>query len=103
MSSPTQRSLKLMRERGYTCAIVEHWNPFAHIRQDLYGVIDILCIKEGETVAVQACNYSDVSKRVQKIADSPNTAIIRSANWKILIHGWHKVKNRYQVREVDVS
>ena len=38
--TPTQRTLKHMRERGYTCQVVEHWNPFARIRQDLYGFID---------------------------------------------------------------
>ena len=47
-SSPTQRSLKLMRERGYLCEITERWNPFAKIRQDLFHFVDVLCIKDGE-------------------------------------------------------
>ena len=32
--TPTQRSLKYLREQGYTVAITERWNPFARIRQE---------------------------------------------------------------------
>jgi hypothetical protein len=39
-TSPTQLSLKKLREEGYTVAVVEHWNSFARIRQDLFGFID---------------------------------------------------------------
>ena len=39
-SSPTQRSLKLLRDEGYTAQVVERWNPHARVRQDLFGVID---------------------------------------------------------------
>jgi hypothetical protein len=52
MSSPTQRSLRHMRDLGYLVAVVEHWNPHARIRQDLFGWIDLLAIRDGETLAV---------------------------------------------------
>src|SRR5271167_4627948 len=42
--SPTQRSLKLLRERGWTCQVVERWNQWAKVRQDLFGCLDILAI-----------------------------------------------------------
>ena len=29
--SPTKRSLKKLREEGYLCQVVEHWNPFARV------------------------------------------------------------------------
>lgn len=103
MTTPTQRSLKLLRDEGYRATVVERWNPFAHIRQDLWGFIDILAIRPGETVGVQSCHYSDVSKRAEKIANHENVGAVREAGWKIVIHGWHKVGNRYQVRIVDVS
>ena len=51
MSSPTARSLELLRELGYTAKVVEHWNQYAKIRQDLFGV-DILALKPGEPVLV---------------------------------------------------
>ncbi len=103
MSSPTQRSLALLRERGYTAAVVERWNPYAKIRQDLFGCIDVVAVGNGETVGVQACHYSDVSKRLEKIGNAEALPAIRAAGWRLLVMGWHKVKGRYVVREVGVS
>ena len=97
--SPTQRSLAEMRKRGYLCAVVEHWNPFAKIRQDLYGFIDIICIGEDETIGVQSTSYSNVSARVSKISNHDNTGAVRKAGWKILVQGWDGQK----LREVDCS
>ena len=101
--SPTTRSLALMRERGYQCAIVEHWNMFARIRQDLFGFVDMLCVSKAGTVAVQTTTYSHVSERVDKIANHANTPAVRDAGWVIVVHGWHKVKGRWVCREVDCS
>ena len=101
---PTARSLKLLRERGYRCAVVEKWNPHARIRQDLFGVVDILAIKGPETLAVQATSGSHVADRVTKIAESEAIADIRAAGWSFYVHGWRKLANgRWEVREVDVS
>ena len=91
-TSPTQRSLKLLRDQGYTCAIVEHWNPFAHIRQDLFGFIDIMAIKEGETLGVQTTTLAHQPERVVKIKEHKNYPIVRLAGWKIHVHGWRKLK-----------
>lgn len=102
-TSPTQRSLKLLREAGYTVAVVEHFNHFARIRQDLFGFIDLLALRGEETLAIQTTSYSNVSARVNKIADHENVAAVRKAGWAIAVHGWHKVGNRWQVRVVDLS
>lgn len=103
MSSPTQRTLKRLRDDGWTAAVVEKWNPHAKIRQDLFGFVDVLGIREGETIAVQACSYGDVSKRVNKIAEHRNTAHVRKAGWAIEVHGWRKVGARWACRVVDCS
>ena len=102
--SPTARSLKHLRAEGYTAAVVEHWNPHARIRQDLFGFVDVLGIREGETIAVQATSGSNVSKRVDKIAEHANVSAVREAGWRIVVHGWRKnAKGRWTLREVDVS
>ena len=102
-TSPTQRSLKLMRERGYLCEVTERWNPFAKIRQDLYNFVDVLCINDGETVAVQTTSYSNISARVKKIQELETFPIVKAAGWKVIIQGWHKDKsNRWVVREVEL-
>ncbi len=104
MSSPTQRTLAKLRKEGYRAAVVERWNAHAGIRQDLYGCVDILGIKEGETLAVQACSYSGVSARVKKIAECESTPDIRAAGWRFEVHGWRKnTKGRWECRVVDVS
>ena len=101
--SPTQRSLKHLRDQGYRVAIVEHWNAHARIRQDLFGFIDLLAIRGSETLAVQTTSRGNVSARVQKIADSEAVIDVRRAGWRIVVHGWGKLKAGWTLREVDCS
>lgn len=105
MTSPTQRSLAHLRKQGYRAEVVERWNPHSKTRHDLFGVIDIVALSPAnETVGIQATSLSNVSKRVQKIADSEVIAALRGCGWRILVWGWGKQPNgRYRLREVDVS
>ncbi len=102
-TSPTQRSLKLLREQGWTAEVVERWIPGANIRKDLFGFVDILAISGNETLAVQCTSYANVSSRVKKIAESDLVGIVRDAGWEIQVHGWRKPKHRWEVRIVDIS
>ncbi|HEX4050501.1 MAG TPA: hypothetical protein VHY19_06465 [Steroidobacteraceae bacterium] len=102
MSSPTQRSLAVMRERGYLAAVVERWNVHARVRQDLFGIIDVVAVGD-DIVGVQATSASNVSKRVAKITDSEALPILRRAGVRIVVHGWAKRRGRWQLREVDLS
>lgn len=106
--SPTQRSLKLMRDRGYTCAVVEKWNHHVKIRQDLFGFGDVLCFSPFETVLIQCCIGGDAAKRTTKLLSVP-------ASWgwandgarrRIQIHAWRKVgprgkRKKWECREID--
>lgn len=104
MSSPTQRSKAYLEGQGYKVAIVEHFNQFARIRQDLFGFVDLIGIKAGETLAVQTTSGSNVSARVKKIANHENVGAVRAAGWRIICHGWSKnAKGRWVLREVDLS
>jgi len=103
MSSPTQRSLAVMRERGYLAEVVERWVPGANIRRDLFGFVDVLCIRDREVCGVQATSSSNVSARVAKIADHDNVAAVRQAGIRLLVHGWAKRRGRWRLHEVDVS
>lgn len=102
--SPTQRSKAYLENAGYLVAVVEKWNPHARIRQDLWGFVDLLAIKEGETLGVQTTSRSNMSSRARKIAEHENTPMVRKAGWRILIHGWAKdTKGRWAVKVQDVS
>ena len=102
--TPTARSLVKLKAEGWRVAVVERWNPHARIRQDLFGVVDILAIREGETLAIQATSGSNVSARIKKIADAAATADILAAGWRFEVHGWRKASNgRWQCRVEALS
>ena len=93
-TTPTQRTLAEMRNRGYVCEVTEKWNPFARIRQDLFGFIDVLCLGDGEIIGVQATSAGNVSARVKKIAGHENVGAVRKAGMRLLVHGWNGTKLR---------
>lgn len=99
--SPTERTLAYLRKQGYRVAVVERWNPHAKIRQDLFGIIDVLAIGKGITLAVQCTSADNVSARVHKIAEHESTPWIREAGWLIEVQGWTKGKR--EPRIVDLS
>jgi len=101
--TPTQRSLKYLRDEGYLVAIVEHWQPFARIRKDLWGWADLLAIKRGEVLAVQVTSEG-VANRVAKVTNSETIGRVREAGIRVEVHGWRKnAKGRYIQRVVDLS
>lgn len=103
MTSPTQRSLEYLRAQGYPLVqVVEKWNPYARVRQDLFGIIDVVAVG-ADIVGVQATSASHVSARIQKITDSPALPILRKAGIRVLVHGWRKSRGKWVLREVDVS
>lgn len=102
--SPTQRTLEHLRAAGYPLVqVVERWNPYAKVRQDLFGIVDVLAVVEAEIVAVQTTSTSNVAARIAKITDSPALPILRKAGVRVLVHGWAKRKGRWTLREVDLS
>ncbi len=71
--SPTQRTLKYFRDKGYgNIAITEHWNPFAKIRQDLFGIADLVILEpeKERIIGVQCSTKSNHAARVKKILAS---------------------------------
>ena len=90
-----------LRKIGYTATITEKWNPFARIRQDMWGFVDCVGLGDGVTLAVQATSASNVSARVKKIAEHPNVGAVRKAGWRIEVWGWTKGKK--EPRVVDCS
>jgi hypothetical protein len=102
--TPTARSLKYLREAGYTAEVTEKFNSFTKRRNDLFGFIDILAIRENEVLGVQTTSGSNVSSRVKKIQEHENVAAVRKAGIGIHVHGWRKAANgRWQVRVEDIS
>jgi hypothetical protein len=100
VSSPTQRTLAHLRAAGYPLVqVVERWNPYARVRQDLFGVVDVLAVG-ADIVGVQATSGSNVSKRVAKLTESAALPVLRKAGVRVLVHGLRKVRGRWRLREV---
>jgi hypothetical protein len=120
VGSPTQRSLKLLRDRGYHAEVVEKWIPMARVRKDLWGWCDILCLigssthtpeHDGATgyytppyiLAVQTTTTPNMKARIQKIQDSDTIGLVRECGIAVAVHGWSKKKGRWVCRETDLS
>ena len=102
-TSPTQLSLKWLKEQGYLAEVVERWIPGANIRKDLWGWCDIIAIKDEETVAVQCTSWNNISSRVRKVSESETIGAVRKANWTVWVIGWKKKDNRWVHKLVDCS
>lgn len=95
MMTPTQRTLRALRDKGMVCAIVERWNPHAGIRQDLFGIIDILALDpERGVIGIQSTGsafsqHADklLNERAQECADWLSTPGTSLELW-----GWRKIK-----------
>lgn len=92
--SPTQRTLALLRAEGWTAQVVERWNPYAKVRHDLFGCIDILAINGSAVLGVQATSGSNISARLDKIASLPSSALWRASGGLLEVWGWRKVGPR---------
>lgn len=96
--TPTQRTLRALREQGRVCAIVERWNQHVGphgVRQDLFGIIDIIALDPTRgVVGIQSCGgdfaaheRTILEERMQESMDwlsTPGTALE--------LWGWRKVK-----------
>lgn len=92
MNSPTSRSLKLLRDEGYTAQVVERFNMYAHVRIDLFGCIDVMAIKEGQTgvLGIQVTSTGNIMSRVTKSLAVPSLKTWLKAGNKFEVHGWSK-------------
>lgn len=100
--SPTERTLKHLREKGILAAKVETWNAWAKIRQDLFGFIDILYWDRGVTIGAQVTTQANQSARVKKICGRPKAEKWLFEGNRIEVWGWRKRKGRWNARVVDI-
>lgn len=105
MSSPTKRTLDLLRRTGYTAGVVEKWNPHAKIRQDLFNCLDIVAIDGTKMLGVQSTSASNQSKRRAKILAEPKALLWLQSGGRLFVHGWRKSakNNRWVCNEIEIT
>lgn len=95
MTSLTQRTLKRLKDSGWRAAVVERWNHHVGIRQDLFGIIDVLALGDGQALGVQTTSgKGDAAKHEAKLLASPNTKLWLKAGLKLEIWSWRKTGER---------
>lgn len=115
MSSPTQRSLKQCRDRGWRATITERYNHHTRRRHDAFGFGDIHAI-DGlpGSLYIQATSAAHVAERVTKIMTEcrDDAAAWLCAGNRIQVWGWgqrvHVCKNgakqkRWTLRIVPIE
>lgn len=94
--SPTQRTLKVLKDRGCKAGIVERWLRYAGSfgkRQDLFGIIDIIAISPTGVLGIQCCSGS-LAEHYRKLTEEKNQ---ESYDWlmtpycRLEIWSWRKL------------
>ena len=102
-TSKTSLTMSRLKKDGWLVSKVEKFNHITKRYNDLWGFIDVLAIKGDEILAIQDTSYSHISDRIKKITAHENLSTVRDAGIRIEVWGWRKVKNRWQVKIVDLS
>ena len=92
--TPTSRTLKYYRDAGYMVGVVERFNSHTKTRHDLFGFIDLVAVRNGRTVGIQATSTGTVSSRIAKIRDERHDEALQwlMAGNEIVVIGWKKYK-----------
>ena len=96
--TPTQRTLRALREQGRVCAIVERWNQHVGphgVRQDLFGIIDVLALDpERGVVGVQSCGENFAAHERLMLEERAQACIdwLSTPGTALELWGWRKVK-----------
>ena len=96
--SPTQRTIRALKEQGMICAVVEKFNPHVGehgIRQDLFGILDIQALDPVRgVIGIQACSQSSAS-HIRKIKEERTQETIdwlSTPGTKLEVWCWRKLK-----------
>lgn len=105
MASPTQRTLERLRRSGYCAAVVERWNAHVGIRQDVFGIIDILAVGRGEpgVLGIQCTTSKNLAARVTKAKKIHELLVWLQCGNRFSCWGWHKVEGTWRARVVVLT
>lgn len=95
MSSPTQRSLKFLRDNGWTACVVEKWIAQIQQRKDAFGFGDILaCSPDEGIILVQSTVGARHADHVKKALAIQALRTWLEAGGRFAIQSWAKQGSR---------
>jgi hypothetical protein len=75
--------------------VVEKWNPHVKIRQDLWGMIDIVEVGEGgRFIGHQPTSNDNVSKHIDKLRRAKHYVKVLQDGGRLFVWGWAKKGGR---------
>lgn len=113
-TTPTQRTLKYLRDLSYRAEVVERWVRFGSakvpagtnspgraspgIRKDLFGFADIIALRPGLGIFAVQCFSTDWNGHIEKLMGTKEI-LDAATEWNqcggmILFMGWRKTKPR---------
>ena len=99
--TPTQRTIRELKNMGRRCGIVERFNAYVGphgIRQDLFGIIDIIALDpETGVVGIQCCSGSGFSAHYKKMIEEHAQETLdwlQTPGTKLEIWAWRKIKRK---------
>lgn len=108
MSSPTERTLAYLKKGAYIAQVVERWNPYARIRVDLFGVIDVIAMHPlVGIIGIQTTSGSNAAARVTKALNEPRLLQWLICGGHFSVWSWSKRKigkrSRWTVRRCPIT
>jgi hypothetical protein len=105
VSSPTSRTLTLLRREGYAADIAERRLPVCFISRDLFGAFDVVGIKADlpGVLGVQTTSASNFATRFAWLLANPTLATWLAAGNKAEVISWRKVKGHWAVRRQPLT
>ena len=99
-TSPTQRTLKALRNMGLTVDICERWirnpkHPAGGFRKDMFGFLDLVALSDTEIIGVQSCGQSFKAHIDKIMSDELREDVLRWLSVaRLECWGWRKIKLR---------
>lgn len=98
--SPTQRTLRELRQRGMLCGIVERFNAHVGphgIRQDLFGIIDLIALDPVRGIVGIQTTGQDFTKHLRGMLEGDERDDGRSLSKPEAVHQWLRCKGHLEL------
>ena len=78
--------------------VCERWvpnpgHPGGGKRRDLFGLVDLVAVRDTQTMGVQTTSATNVSAHLTKMTDPLHRPLLHAlvaAGWLVVCHGWRK-------------
>jgi len=100
--TPSAMCMRDLRLLGYEPWVVEA--TIAHFKRDLFNCIDILALKDEQTLAVQVTSGAHHAERAKKVRESLHLGKMLQACWTVEVWSYSKTAaGTFKLRREEIS